>query len=123
VGLVELRELLADHLESRVDDVLKQLGFIKLEFDQVKSWIVRHSTKFSEATTEEKATLNTFKLEDFVRLQCEIKNLRQAENKLMLFSAFADAEAKFELVEECVHELDMVLEAAAQLELDIERGK
>ena len=122
--VVDLRELLADHLESRVEELFEALAFIKeKDFDQIKSWIVSHSEKFSEANKEYKSVVIAFKAEDFAHVRTEIEALRQIDDKVSLFSAFANAEAKFEPVEECVHELAREIDAAIQLQVDIERGK
>jgi hypothetical protein len=125
--LSDFRRSLADHLESRLDNLLKDLAFIKensrgSEFDQVKTWI-KDSARFSEATREYKAIVTDFNMEQFARLRVEIDRLRHVQNKLLLFSSFADVEGKFEPMEECVSELASELDSAIQLAVDAELEK
>lgn len=126
--VTELRELLADHLESRVTDILKALDFIGAGsnfdyFEEIKAEIIEHSDRYSDGSKGFKKKFTTFTVDRFAKMRIEIATLRQSTDKVRLFAGFADAEGIFEPMEFCLHELEGKIEWAIQIEAEIRRGK
>lgn len=127
-----VRQLLSEHLNSRIQDTLDNLEFI-LENTNWKdsNEILRASYEFFRKRLEiqgrsQKNHANSEKnhtTEYLNNLPKEISRLSDCPDKLEAFSLFSLFEADFENVENSVQALTEEVDSYIQLQIDIARGK
>jgi hypothetical protein len=124
---------LADHIDSRVDEMEETLGFlskdsgagfsIEEELRRVQFWAefdyVPHNR--NEELFEKYTAPIT--LETFTEWRSQGSQLKDEPDKLRLFLRFAEIEGAIEPLEERIHEAASLLDEAIQLEIDRARGK
>ena len=124
---------LADHIESRVDEMEDALGFllkdsgagfsIEEELRRVQFWAEFDYVPHNRDEEGFRTYAAPITLETFAEWRLQGNQLRDELDKLALFLRFAQIEASIEPIEERVHEAASLLDEAIQFEIDRARGK
>jgi len=140
LGIIEadsLKQILIDHLISRLDELERNIERAQRElfagFSEIlpmgpwKDAIVRLSQVHEDGLPESlEDLLNAnlrYRVDDLTQWRQAVADLQSVEGKLELFAGFADIEDSFEEFEAQVNDLEVRIQLEVQMAEEIRRGK